>query len=219
MWGTLRLLQALRENDTLAELFLYGNQISVVGDNHLLYGLQHNSAISFLDLQYEVGLSDSAVQDNIQKRVKENLKDCLGDSCDNVSFMLEQLALIEADALVPAASDAADPRGAADRKGAANGNRAVARHGPGEHSVTAGVSCLPDRADVQWPERSMTPGDRWYRGLASWWPAPPPPIPGELLQWQAMLPNGFNTLRQFYHTARGPRVIQPGTQKAALAAT
>ena len=43
---------------------------------------------------------------------------------------------------------------------------------------------------------------------------PPPPIPGELLQWQAMLPNGFNTLRQFYHTARGPRVIQPGTQKS-----
>ena len=151
VWGTLRLLQALRENDTLAELFLYGNQISVVGDNHLLYGLQHNSAISFLDLQYEVGLSDSAVQDNIQKRVKENLKDCLGDSCDNVSFMLEQLALMEqADALVPAASDAASPQEAADENGAADGNGvadgngavegngAVARRAPDKRSAEAG---------------------------------------------------------------------------------
>ena len=93
--GALYLSQALRVNDTLAELFLYGNQISVVGDNHLLYGLQENSTVSFIDLQYEVGLSDSAVQDNIQQRVKQNLHRCFPE--DSIDLMQEQLALLERD--------------------------------------------------------------------------------------------------------------------------
>lgn len=39
--------------------------------------MQHNTSITYLDLQYESGSSDSTVQGNIQKLVKANLSRCL----------------------------------------------------------------------------------------------------------------------------------------------
>eukprot|EP00667_Euglena_gracilis_P005738 EG_transcript_5775 len=85
--GALALSQALRENHTLAELFLYGNGISVVGDNHLLYGVQHNDSLTFIDLEFDPVLSNSAVQQSIQAKVKANLQRCLPGSGDALDFL------------------------------------------------------------------------------------------------------------------------------------
>eukprot|EP00667_Euglena_gracilis_P006699 EG_transcript_6758 len=108
--GALALSQALRENRTLAELFLYGNGISVVGDNHLLYGVQNNDSLTFIDLEFDPVLSNSAVQQSIQAKVKANLQRCLPGGGDALDFLQAWGDAVAADLSLPM-GDGEDSRG------------------------------------------------------------------------------------------------------------
>jgi hypothetical protein len=86
--GAWELAQALPANHQLAELFLYGNGITVVGDNHLLYGVQQNTTLTFLDLQFDPAVSHSGVQASIQERIRSNLARCLPSTDADLDLLL-----------------------------------------------------------------------------------------------------------------------------------
>eukprot|EP00669_Euglena_mutabilis_P006088 TRINITY_DN1817_c0_g1_i1.p1 TRINITY_DN1817_c0_g1~~TRINITY_DN1817_c0_g1_i1.p1 ORF type:complete len:341 (-),score=78.69 TRINITY_DN1817_c0_g1_i1:124-1146(-) len=59
-----------------------------LGDNHLLYGVQQNTTLTFLDLQFDPAVSHSGVQASIQERIRSNLARCLPSTDADLDLLL-----------------------------------------------------------------------------------------------------------------------------------